>query len=241
MTTPHDPTRPGESSDQPATHSKRTRRTGLWVGIGVAALVVIALVIAAAVGVFSGGKPEASATPTATVENSAPASSEPATPSAEPSPSASVPAGAKIPADCRAAFTPAFLTEYEGRNPLNDATNTLTGSEDTAVVSLLASVSTHQLRCSLGGAGESGAVSFISQVNAEQQTAVITRTTARGGACEEYRGGNLCEIVTLEDEGIDRKWEQSYLRDGLWIQVESVQFLNKRELLDNQIDVIFGS
>lgn len=217
----------------------RPRRTGLWIAIALVVVVIAGLIIAAVSGAFGGGSgtspspsASASASPSATASES---------PSATPEPSASAPVPAALPADCTAVYSPGFLAEYAERNPLNDPTNQLDGSSDEKTIALIKAVSDKQLRCTLGGAGESGASTFVSQVTPEQQAAVLALLAERGATCDTELDGTLCQVLTLHYEGIDRAWETSYFRDGLWIQAEQVQFLDKRDFITDIVHTVFGS
>lgn len=240
MTTPEGPNTPDQTPAEASTTEVKKSRTGLWVGIGIAVLVVIAVVIAAVSGAFGGKSGAESPSPSASVSAS-PSASPSETPSATPDPSPSAPASAALPADCTAVYSPAFLAEYAERNPLNDATNSLEGSTDEKTLALIKAVSDKQLRCTLGGAGESGASTVVSQVTPEQQAAVLAVLAERGATCGTELNGTLCQIVTLHAEGIDRTWETSYFRDGLWIQTEQVQFLDKRDFITDIVHTVFGS
>lgn len=252
MSTPNAPENPEHGTPGSEATTATKSRTGLWVGIVIAAVVVIGLVIAAVAGAFS-GKPDASASPSASASASETASAAPSeTPSATPSESASAttepttPAGATVPQDCNAVFTPAFLQKIANNEdyPLNDST---VGKETSRDPKLLALINTLEPRitCTWGRASFSGAGTTVAAVTPAQATEVATLMRAQGGTCTEVNGGTRCAFNSVKPENPQYDEyagvvESTFTRDGLLISTEQVNFLAEDYLKDS-ITAIFGS
>lgn len=227
-----DPNGPVGEGTAPAAPGKKT---GLWVGIIVAAVVVIALIVWAVVA--KSAAPEEPAPSASSVAPTTPAPSPSPTGEASPSPSSAAPVA--VPATCEDLFSEDFKNKIGV--PMNDPTNELEGVEDPELSALLNSIP--HLTCTWNSAGESGAGTSIAQVNAEQQAFIMQRLNTLGATCEETRGGTLCEQVHYEDPEYGKKAgrvETAFLRDGIWLSSVEVNFY-RYDYTGEIIDHVFGS
>ncbi|WP_460943250.1 hypothetical protein [Okibacterium endophyticum] len=196
-----------------STQHSAQRRARLWIagGIAAAVLAVSAGAVTTLVTQGSGDTPEAGATPSAS--STAPPAE---TPASEPAPE---PTASSVPADCTGVFAADYIAMMQENNyPLNDPTFTLeVGTRDEVLAALIPTLPT--LRCTWGGASESGLITNVSQVTPEQSLTVEARLNELGYRCYAELDGRRCvtQQETNEDGTVNRSGESHFLRDDLWL------------------------
>lgn len=124
-----------------------------------------------------------------------------------------------VPAACTDVYTADYIAMMEGNGyPLNDPTFSLElGTRDDQLGELIRSSPT--LRCTWGGASESGLLTNATQVTADQSAAVEARLRELGFTCYPELEGLRC----VTQEAIETDGQASYigeshfLRDDLWL------------------------
>ena len=188
-------------------------------------------VLALAVVLVTGCRPEPEptstpsdeATPSATVETPSP------TPRPTPTPlETNLPdAGFALPKRCEEIYSAEMLASLQAANPpLNDPGVTMNASQNVDALELLTS-GIPTIRCSWGQPSESGLATNVSVIDARQSASLLVALRADGFGCQPMWDGTLCEIaqrtVNLDDEEVEFG-ETHFVRDDGWVSTAWVDF-----------------
>lgn len=197
------------------------RRLVLWLSLGLAAVVVIALVVFWAVR----GEAEPTAEPTASATTTPSATPTPSsTPTPTTAPVVEDPNAIDLPTECSEVYSPTF---FDGLNasgmPLNDETladTPPTKSEATEAIR----ESLPSIACDWGVASEVGIGSAVNIVDEGQTAAAIEALTADGHSCVDWLDGTHCTILWIDETGeYGPAGESHYFRGNGWVSTHWTQ------------------
>jgi len=131
-----------------------------------------------------------------------------------------------IPAACTDAYAPEYIEALEADGyPLNDPTFVLeVGTRDDQLGAIISASPT--LRCTWGGASESGLITNVTQIIADQRSTIEARLRELGFSCYPEQEGLRC--VTQERIETDGQssyiGESHFLRDDVWLATLWINF-----------------
>ncbi|WP_162924997.1 hypothetical protein [Mycetocola zhujimingii] len=218
---------PGDETPVSVDDGRRRRRLILWVSVGLAVAVVIALVVFWATRGDAGTGGEASPTPTATATETPTATATPTpsvTPTPTPTPTAEGPDAISLPSECSEVYSPTFFESLNVSGmPLND--ETLAGTPPTKsekAESIRESLPS--IDCDWGVASEVGIGSAVNIVDEGQRAGAIEALTADGHTCADWMGGTHCTILWTDDTGeYGPAGESHYFRGNGWVSTHWTQ------------------